>query len=230
MSGEDEVGRVGQVLDFIERAERIVHVDVDARRYHGFEAAVEIGRVHGQHRPAPARAEADNLVARRVAAHPMNVHAVRNLRLPVHEFHTAGLMEAFGFGQIAQKMVDEVVFRRVAPPEIEFAPLEIKARTREESRRHEMIPVKMAHDQRLDIRGFDSEMPQQLPLLAVVGVIGVSRLLGFLAEAGVDDDGSAAILRRENPEEIGERARPPRFAQVKEPGGVARARALAQGV
>ena len=165
-----------------------------------------------------------------MAAHPVNMHAVRNLRLPVHEFHAAGLMEAFGFFQVSQKMVDEVVFRRVAPPEIELAPLEIKARGGEQLRRHEMIPMQMAHDQRLDIRGFDSEMPEQLPLLAVVGVIRVSRLLGLLAEARVDNDGRAAVFGRENPEEIGERARPPRFTQIQEPGGVARARALAQGV
>lgn len=73
-------------------------------------------------------------------------------------------------------------------------------------------------------------MPEQFMLRAVVGVIGVSRLLGFLAEAGVDHDRRAAIFGLQHPEEIGERARPPRFAQVKEPGGVARARALAQGV
>ena len=168
MSGEDEVGRIGEVLDFIERAERVVHVDVDSGRYHGFEAPVEIGRVHGQHGPAFARAETDYLVARRVAAHPVDMHAVRNLRLPVHEFHTAGLMEAFGFFQIAQKMVDEMVFRRVAPPEIKLTFLEIKTSGGEEPRRHEMIPVKMAHDERLDIRRLDAEMPQKLPLLAVV--------------------------------------------------------------
>ena len=62
--------------------------------------------------------------------------------------------------------------------------------------------------------GLIPEMPQKLSLLAVVRIVGISRLLGLLAEAGVDDDGRAAVFGRQHPEEIGERARPPRFAEI----------------
>ena len=72
-------------------------------------------------------------VARRVAARPVDAHAVGDFRLPVHEFHAAGFQELLRFFQVAQKMVDEVVFRRVAPPEIEFALLEVKAGPGEQS-------------------------------------------------------------------------------------------------
>lgn len=50
MSVEDEVRRVGEVLHGLERAQGVVHVNMDARRYHRFEAPVEIAEVHSQHR------------------------------------------------------------------------------------------------------------------------------------------------------------------------------------
>ena len=93
-----------------------------------------------------------------------------------------------------------------------------------------MIPVEMAHDHRLDLRRLQVEILEQFMLRAVVGVVGVSRLLRFLAETGVDDNGLTPVFWHQHPEEIGQRARPARFAQVQEPGSVAHARALAQGI